>query len=154
MAPSSSGPDPEAGSDPDTDSRPETGSAPESDPATDVAPSSTFEDPPVSDTGDPDAFDEGRDWRRIEPGLRRAWSALDVGKAAVPVLLGTLLVSVPYVLVVTWVTDALLGVVGVLTPEVALGIVVFLTLTTFSSFLFSAVMLVERLLPWESPLAL
>lgn len=109
---------------------------------------------PDSDAADATTQTAPRDWRRIEPGLRRAWSALDVGKVALPVIVGTLVVSVPYVLVVAWVTEALLGVVDVLTPEVALGIVVFLTLTTFSSFLFSAVMLVDRLLPWESPLAL
>lgn len=124
--------------------------------------------PSSSDTGsgsdpdpdfavDPDETDtdeDFRDWRRIEPGLRRAWSMPDLGKAAVPVIVGTVTVSIPYVLVVTWVTETLLSVADGLTPEVAFGIVVFLTLTTFSSFLFSAVMLVERLLPWDSPLAL
>ena len=32
--------------------------------------------------------------------------------------------------------------------------VVFVTLTTFTSFMFSAVVLVDWLLPWESPLSL
>jgi hypothetical protein len=94
------------------------------------------------------------EWDAGRPDVRRVWGALDVAKVAVPVVVGSLLVSVPYALLVVWVTNGLLAWVDALGPSVTLGLVVFFTTTVFVSFLFSAVMLVDRLLPWESPLAL
>lgn len=101
-----------------------------------------------------DADEHSSEWRQLRPDVERAWGLLDVGKVAVAVVGGGALVSVPYALLVVRLTNELLAQVAVFGPSVTLGVVVFFTTTLFASFLFSAVMLVDELLPWESPLAL
>jgi hypothetical protein len=97
--------------------------------------------------------DRDEEWRRVQGALRAAWGPRDVGKVAVALAVGALVVWVPYVLFVSWATSALVASVDV-GPTLLRGAVVFVTLTTFTSFMFSAVVLVDWLLPWESPLSL
>jgi hypothetical protein len=121
--------------------------------------------PPSSDGGhggDADApteatSAESREWRypaswpESAPASPADWTLRDALKAAIPLFVGVLVVWVPWVVLVMWATRALVAAVDV-APVAALAVVVTVTLTTLLSFLFSAVVLVDRLLPWDSPL--
>jgi hypothetical protein len=100
---------------------------------------------------------ESREWRYPDtwpdaaPPSVGDWTLRDALKAAVPLTVGAMVVWVPWVVLVIWATREVVTLVDI-SPVVALAVVVTVTLTTLSSFLFSAVVLVDRLLPWTSPL--
>jgi hypothetical protein len=109
-------------------------------------------------SSDVDRSVESREWRYPDswpesaPTTPADWTLRDALKAAIPLFVGVLVVWVPWVVLVMWATRALVAAVDV-SPVAALAVVVTVTLTTLLSFLFSAVVLVDRLLPWDSPLS-